>query len=165
MRTILKGSGRQVGSAASGIREWKGEGAPSFSTRSHSSPAHFFNRPHWQRAWNRLLPDLTAYHSATCWKHPFYSFQCLQFKRWLSGIHFLSWIVIKIDISQDTTLCKVRKTLWKLRDPFKFSKYKVGSESLLFLKTTNACMKNFAQVGSQCPYILYLNLYQISIES
>ena len=27
---------------------------PSFSTRSRSSPARFFNRPHWQRAWNRL---------------------------------------------------------------------------------------------------------------
>ena len=32
MRTIEKASGRQAGSAASGIREWKV--APSFSTRS-----------------------------------------------------------------------------------------------------------------------------------
>ena len=28
--------------------------APSFSTRPRSSHAGFFNRPHWQRAWNRL---------------------------------------------------------------------------------------------------------------
>ena len=27
---------------------------PSFSTRPRSSLARFFNRPHWQRAWNRL---------------------------------------------------------------------------------------------------------------
>ena len=46
-----KAKGRQAGSAASGIREWKGEGSPSFSTRPRSSPARFFNR---QRAWNRL---------------------------------------------------------------------------------------------------------------
>ena len=30
---------------------------PSFSTRSRSSPARFFNRPHWQRAWNRLFQN------------------------------------------------------------------------------------------------------------
>ena len=55
VRTIEKASGRPAGSAASGIREWKGEGvSPSFSTRLRSSPARIFNRPQWQRARNRL---------------------------------------------------------------------------------------------------------------
>jgi len=45
VRAIEKASGRQAGSAASGIREKKGDGLP--------DPA---NRPrlHCQRAWNRL---------------------------------------------------------------------------------------------------------------
>ena len=44
VRAIVKAaSGRQAGSAASGIQECKGEGASSsFSTRSRSSPARFF---------------------------------------------------------------------------------------------------------------------------
>ena len=32
-----------------------GSGIPPFSTRPCSSPAGFSNRPHWQRAWNRLF--------------------------------------------------------------------------------------------------------------
>ena len=49
MRTIEKASGRRAGSAASGIRERKGEGgiliSPFFPTRPHSSPARFFIPP------------------------------------------------------------------------------------------------------------------------
>ena len=55
VRTIEKVSGWQAGSAASGILEWKGEVAPSFSTRPRLSPARIFNRPHRQRDWNRLV--------------------------------------------------------------------------------------------------------------
>ena len=37
----------------------KERASPPFSTRPRSSPARFFNRPHWQRAWNRLC--MSAY--------------------------------------------------------------------------------------------------------
>ena len=43
VRMIENASGRRAGSAASGIRERKGEGF--FPTRPHSSPARFFSPP------------------------------------------------------------------------------------------------------------------------
>ena len=46
-------SKKRVGSKWDQLRA--GSGIPSFSTRLCSSPAGFFNRPHRQRAWNRLF--------------------------------------------------------------------------------------------------------------
>ena len=112
VRTIEKASGRQSGSAASGIQEWKGKGAPSFSTRPRSF------RPLFQSS--TLTESLEqANHRLDHWSYErsdhiklTYTLRCIQFftRNLKSCIHIMSlgiWVW-----SDETGVHVKRSEIW-----------------------------------------------------
>ena len=119
-------------------------------SRPHSSPARFFDRPHWPRAWNRLAPLESAEHLffslPSCQEWFWFNLRCFP---WLLLLHqfvfvtfYLALVLNELAFVPIIFVCLsfvLKHCVWSQRNDFRVSSIRPSAVGLLVNVQARVC--------------------------